>query len=285
MENEGAVRERLEGRAVVALATRQRVHALGVKHRVDRIGAGRSAACPAPGRREAHVVLVPALGTRPVPGGKGRGLVEEEERRIAPGQHQRTAIPAAKLQPASDPAPSGEAAPEASSLVVEAAAVAEDQAAAGLGDDLSGGRGAVLECHGVLKQAGGSGRLIEVSKREILLLAVLVGFHAILFSSDAEADRSFFKDVLGLRSADAGDGWPIFALPPAELAVHPGEGGGEHRFYLICDDLAATLAELEAKGGVTVTSAPREQSWGVIAAIALPSGAELAIYEPRHPRP
>ena len=113
---------------------------------------------------------------------------------------------------------------------------------------------------------------------------MLIGFHAILFSADAAADRAFFKDILGLRSIDAGGGWSIYALPPAELAVHPGEPGGDQGFYLMCDDLSAFLAELKGKG-VKVTKAPTEQSWGTIAAIALPSGAELAIYEPRHPRP
>ena len=113
---------------------------------------------------------------------------------------------------------------------------------------------------------------------------MLNGFHAILFSRDAEADRAFFRDVLGLRSVDAGGGWSIYELPPAELAVHPDESGGDQRFYLMCDDLGALLAELRVKG-VRVTKPPSEQSWGLIAAIALPSGAELALYEPRHPRP
>ncbi len=113
---------------------------------------------------------------------------------------------------------------------------------------------------------------------------MLNGFHAILFSSDAAADRAFFRDVLGLRSVDAGGGWSIYELPPAELAVHPDEPGGEQRFYLMCDNLSTLLADLQAKG-VKVTKPPSEQSWGVIASIALPSGAELSLYEPRHPRP
>lgn len=113
---------------------------------------------------------------------------------------------------------------------------------------------------------------------------MLTGLHAILFSADADADRAFIRDDLGLRSVDAGGGWPIFALPPSELAVHPDQRGSGQGLYLMCDDLDASLSELRAKG-VKVTAEPGDQSWGRLATIALPSGAELAIYEPRHPRP
>jgi len=110
------------------------------------------------------------------------------------------------------------------------------------------------------------------------------GLHAIIFSSQAEKVRAFFGDVLGLPSVDAGQGWLIFAMPPAELAVHPSDGAGRHELYLMCDDIEATLAELRRKG-VPVTQEISDQGWGRLAAIGLPDGGELAIYEPRHPSP
>jgi predicted enzyme related to lactoylglutathione lyase len=113
---------------------------------------------------------------------------------------------------------------------------------------------------------------------------VITGVHAIVFSQQAQQVRGFFADVLGLPAADAGDGWPIFALPPAELAVHPAQESGGHQLFLMCDDIRATLADLQAKG-VEVAQDVSDQSWGLLAAIRLPDGAELAIYEPRHPSP
>ncbi len=110
------------------------------------------------------------------------------------------------------------------------------------------------------------------------------GLHAIVFSPQAEKVRAFFGDVLGLPSVDAGQGWLIFAMPPAELAVHPSDGAGRHELYLMCDDIEATLAELRRKG-VPVTQETSDQGWGRLAAIGLPDGGELAIYEPRHPSP
>jgi predicted enzyme related to lactoylglutathione lyase len=113
---------------------------------------------------------------------------------------------------------------------------------------------------------------------------VITGIHAIVFSPAAEKVRAFFADVLGLASADAGGGWLIFALPPAELAVHPTDGEGRHELYLMCDDIHATLAELRDKGA-EVASGVSDQGWGLVAAIRLPDGEELPIYEPRHPSP
>ena len=110
------------------------------------------------------------------------------------------------------------------------------------------------------------------------------GVHAIVFSPQAEKVRAFFADVLGLSSADAGGGWLIFALPPAELAVHPTNGDGRHELYLMCDDIQATLAELRDKG-VEVARDVTDQGWGLLAAIRLPDGGELPIYEPRHRSP
>ena len=108
------------------------------------------------------------------------------------------------------------------------------------------------------------------------------GAHAVLFSTEAEAARAFLADVLGLRSVDAGGGWLIFALPPAEVAVHPGEP--RHELYLMCDDLDATVAELAARGAET-TGEVHEERWGRVTAIRIPGGGELGLYEPRHPRP
>jgi predicted enzyme related to lactoylglutathione lyase len=112
---------------------------------------------------------------------------------------------------------------------------------------------------------------------------VINGAHMIVFSPEAEKVRSFISDVLGLPSVDAGGGWPIFAMPPAELAVHPASEA-KHELYLMCDDIAATLADLRSKG-VDVVNDITDQGWGLLAAIAMPDGTELAIYEPRHPSP
>jgi predicted enzyme related to lactoylglutathione lyase len=113
---------------------------------------------------------------------------------------------------------------------------------------------------------------------------VITGVHAIVFSPEAEKVRAFFKDVLSLPSVDAGGGWLIFALPPAEVAVHPTDGNGHHELYLMCDDIQATLAELRDKG-VEVARDATDQGWGLVAAIRLPDGSEFPIYEPRHPSP
>jgi catechol 2,3-dioxygenase-like lactoylglutathione lyase family enzyme len=113
---------------------------------------------------------------------------------------------------------------------------------------------------------------------------VITGIHAIVFSPEAEKVRAFFADVAGLPSVDAGGGWLIFALPPAELAVHPADGAARHELYLMCDDIAATLTELRSKG-VEVARDVSDQGWGLLAAIRLPDGSEFPIYEPRHPSP
>jgi predicted enzyme related to lactoylglutathione lyase len=113
---------------------------------------------------------------------------------------------------------------------------------------------------------------------------VITGLHAIVYSREAEKVRAFFRDTLGLSSADAGGGWLIFAMPPAELAVHPADGDGRHELYLMCDDIHATLAELSDKGAELARDVA-DQGWGLLAAIRLPDGSELPIYEPRHPSP
>jgi hypothetical protein len=112
------------------------------------------------------------------------------------------------------------------------------------------------------------------------------GVHLLLYSRDAEADRAFLRDVLGFASVDAGHGWLIFGLPPAELAVHPsdvaqnGESLAASVLYLMCDDLAATIASLNAKGAATTEV--KEERWGAVTTVRLPSGAGLGLYQPRH---
>jgi catechol 2,3-dioxygenase-like lactoylglutathione lyase family enzyme len=112
---------------------------------------------------------------------------------------------------------------------------------------------------------------------------VITGAHVILFSEDAEADRAFFRDVLGFRSVDAGDGWLIFALPPTELAVHPSQESS-HELYLMCPDLEATVVELRRKGA-RVSDDAMERDWGRMVALTLPGGSSLYLYEPRHASP
>ncbi|WP_282698017.1 extradiol dioxygenase [Streptomyces sp. CC208A] len=108
------------------------------------------------------------------------------------------------------------------------------------------------------------------------------GAHVILYTRDAEADRDFLKDVAGLPHVDAGRGWLIFRLPPAEIAVQPTEGEPKHEVYLMCEDLARTLTALEDKGA-EISRAITDQGWGLLSAVRLPSGTELPLYEPRHP--
>jgi hypothetical protein len=109
------------------------------------------------------------------------------------------------------------------------------------------------------------------------------GAHVILYSKDAEADRAFFRDVLLYPSVDAGHGWLIFALPPAEVAVHPTEGAESHELYLMCDDVKAFVAEMNEKN--VPCSPVDEQRWGSITRLTLPGGGKLGVYQPKHPSP
>jgi catechol 2,3-dioxygenase-like lactoylglutathione lyase family enzyme len=110
---------------------------------------------------------------------------------------------------------------------------------------------------------------------------MLIGAHVIIYSRDAEADRAFLRDVLGFASVDAGHGWLIFALPPAEMAVHPAEENGRHEFYFMCDDLQAAMAELAQKS--VRCSEVHEERWGSITRIRLPGGGDVGLYQPKHP--
>jgi catechol 2,3-dioxygenase-like lactoylglutathione lyase family enzyme len=108
------------------------------------------------------------------------------------------------------------------------------------------------------------------------------GAHVIVYSRDPEADRAFFRDVLDYPHVDAGGGWLIFKLPPAEVAVHPGDDPSSHELYLMCDDLDATITELSAHG---VRCAPiTEARWGRLSRFRLPGGGDVGIYAPQHPR-
>jgi catechol 2,3-dioxygenase-like lactoylglutathione lyase family enzyme len=111
----------------------------------------------------------------------------------------------------------------------------------------------------------------------------IIGMHTIMYSKAADANRAFFRDVLGFPWVDAGHGWLIFAAPPAELAVHPAEGDVEdyHEMYMMCDDVDATAADLRAKG--VEVGAIHDRGWGRLTGIPLPSGEMLGLYEPRHP--
>jgi catechol 2,3-dioxygenase-like lactoylglutathione lyase family enzyme len=110
---------------------------------------------------------------------------------------------------------------------------------------------------------------------------MIFGAHVIVYSKDAGADRAFLRDVLGFSSVDAGHGWLIFALPPAEAAVHPAEGAGRHELYLMCDDLDAEIAALQKKG--VGCSEVQQARWGSVTKIRLPGGGEVGLYQPKHP--
>jgi catechol 2,3-dioxygenase-like lactoylglutathione lyase family enzyme len=109
------------------------------------------------------------------------------------------------------------------------------------------------------------------------------GAHAIVYSTDADADRAFFRDVLELPFVDAGHDWLIFALPPAELAVHPAEVNGRHELFLMCDDIESFMDTMSDHG--IVCSDPRAERWGTVTELTLPGGGTLGVYEPTHPTP
>jgi hypothetical protein len=108
------------------------------------------------------------------------------------------------------------------------------------------------------------------------------GTHVIIYSRDAGADRAFIRDTLGFPGVDAGNGWLIFRLPPAEIAVHPTDGESKHELFLMCEDIASTLQQLAAKG-VEPTRPISDEGWGLLTSVSLPSGSDLQLYQPRHP--
>src|SRR5262245_56661322 len=112
-------------------------------------------------------------------------------------------------------------------------------------------------------------------------MAMITGMHAVVYTRNAEADRAFFRDVLGFSFVDAGGGWLFFAAPPSELACHPAESNGKHELYLMCDDLRAAIAHLGEQG---IACGPvSDQGWGLLSTVRLPGGGDLGLYEPHHP--
>src|SRR5687767_10517083 len=118
-------------------------------------------------------------------------------------------------------------------------------------------------------------------------IMAITGAHVLLYTSEPDALRAVFRDVFGWKHVDAGEGWLIFALPPAELGVHPAEGptyasGMRHQLSLMCDDINATSRDLQSKG-VQVRGDPEDEGWGITVMLGLPGGVEVMLYQPRHP--
>ena len=107
------------------------------------------------------------------------------------------------------------------------------------------------------------------------------GAHVIVYSKDPESDRAFFRDILKFPAVDAGHGWLIFALPPAEAAFHPSEKNGPHELYFTCDDLKSTMESL--KGKKVKCGSVQEVRWGSLTTIPLPGGGKIGLYQPKHP--
>jgi hypothetical protein len=113
--------------------------------------------------------------------------------------------------------------------------------------------------------------------------AMISGTHSIIYSTNPDADRAFFRDVLNLPHVNVGGGWLIFGLPPAEVALHPSDKNDLHEFYLMCDDIEALISEMTRRN---LTCGPvQDQGWGMLTRLTLPGGGKLGIYQPRHARP
>ena len=112
---------------------------------------------------------------------------------------------------------------------------------------------------------------------------MITGAHSIIYSTNAEADRAFLRDVLKLTNVDVGEGWLIFGLPPAEVAIHPSQKNDVHEFYFMCDDIEAFIAEMNKRD---IPCRPvQDQGYGLFTELTLPGGGKLGIYQPRHARP
>ena len=111
---------------------------------------------------------------------------------------------------------------------------------------------------------------------------MITSTHALIHSDRAEEIRAFFRDVLKFPSVDAGHGWLIFSLPPAEIGMHPAEKGSHYELYLLCDDINSTVADLE-KRGVKFSAPITDARFGFVTSLTLPGGAELGLYQPKHP--
>lgn len=112
---------------------------------------------------------------------------------------------------------------------------------------------------------------------------MIIGAHSIIYSTSPAADRAFLRDVLRLPNVDVGDGWLIFGLPPAEVAVHPSDENDVHELYLMCDDVEAFIAEMKKHN--VACGPPQDRGWGVLTQLTLPGGGKLSAYQPRHARP
>jgi hypothetical protein len=112
---------------------------------------------------------------------------------------------------------------------------------------------------------------------------MIIGAHSIIYSKNPDADRDFLREVLRLTHVDVGNGWLIFGLPPAEVAVHPSGKNDVHEFYLMCDDVEALIAEMNERG---IECGPVQiLGWGLLTHLLLPGGGKLGVYQPRHARP
>lgn len=112
---------------------------------------------------------------------------------------------------------------------------------------------------------------------------MISGAHVVIYSQNATADREFFRDVLKFPAVDAGHGWLIFAMPPAEAAFHDSDGNNRHELYFMCDDIVATLRDLEPSN--VIVSDIKKERWGKVASFTLPGGGIVGIYEPAHASP
>ena len=110
----------------------------------------------------------------------------------------------------------------------------------------------------------------------------ITGVHALIYTSEPEAARAVFRDVFGFEHVDAGDGWLIFKLPPAELGIHPAEHSVRRDISVMCDDIGATIVELKEKG-IEFAGEPEDEGFGIGVTMILPGGAKIFLYEPRHP--
>jgi hypothetical protein len=114
-------------------------------------------------------------------------------------------------------------------------------------------------------------------------MEMIIGAHSIIYSTDAEADRAFFRDVLGMPNVDVGGGWLIFGLPPAEVTVHPSDKNNVHEFYLMCTDLDRLMKHMSQRN--IACSPVHKEPWGLLTEVMLPGGGKLGIYQPLHARP
>jgi hypothetical protein len=112
---------------------------------------------------------------------------------------------------------------------------------------------------------------------------MIIGAHSIIYSKNPQADRAFFRDILKFPNVDVGDGWLIFGLPPAEIAVHPSEKNNDHCIYLMCDDIQKFIWDM--KEYKVKCSKVKDQGWGLLIHLTLPGGGKLGVYQPKHVRP